>query len=235
MNTEKKDQAFWDLCHANGLTKDDVWQQNQSKKWIIGRTGIEKIQGKNNIQISLGVEAAGLEFAIVKATATRTFKEEGAKTSKKISVETLASAQKANSKVSYYAELAEKRAKGRAVLMLMGFYALGVYGEDEAEEFARSVEQPEAKRATPGKPEVEVIGRVMVHPAASVGADPNAEAEAEDFLAKATILDLIKEAETLEELQGIWIGEAKSWQKDVDVFAAKEQRKEHLSKNQTLR
>ncbi|WP_375436649.1 hypothetical protein [uncultured Hymenobacter sp.] len=239
--TAKKDEDFWALCHANGLTQADVWQQNQSKKWIIGRTGIEKIQGKNNIHISLNVEAAGLDFAIVKATASRTVKPEGAKAAKKISVETLGSAQKSNSKVTYYAELAEKRAKGRAVLMLLGFYKLGVYGEDEADEFARPADQPpaaapvptpEPRPSPPAAPEP--APPASVAPAPYVTPDQNGEAEAEEWLAKATVLSVIKEAETLEELQKIWVGEAKQLQKDVDVYAAKEARKKHLQDNQTL-
>ena len=34
-------------------------------------------------------------------------------------------------------EMAEKRAMSRAVLKLTGFYELGVFGEDESEEFKR--------------------------------------------------------------------------------------------------
>jgi hypothetical protein len=175
MNTEKKDQAFWDLCQANGLTKDDVWPASQNKKWIVSRTGIEKIQALNNIQIAIGVEAAALDFAIVKATATRTVKLEGRVTGKKFSVETLASAQKANSKDCYYAELAEKRAKARAVLMLMGFSALEAYGEDDVEDPKRPTEQQPAQPATPGKPEPEVVvlGRVSVHQEAPTTAAPS--------------------------------------------------------------
>ena len=34
-------------------------------------------------------------------------------------------------------EMAEKRAMSRAVLKLAGFYALGVFGEDESESFKK--------------------------------------------------------------------------------------------------
>jgi hypothetical protein len=37
----------------------------------------------------------------------------------------------------YVMEMAEKRAMSRAVLKLTGFYELGVFGEDEAEEFKK--------------------------------------------------------------------------------------------------
>ena len=37
----------------------------------------------------------------------------------------------------YVMEMAEKRAMSRAILKLTGFYQLGVFGEDEAEDFKR--------------------------------------------------------------------------------------------------
>ena len=38
-------------------------------------------------------------------------------------------------------EMAEKRAMSRAVLKLTGFYELGVFGEDEAEDFKKNNNQ----------------------------------------------------------------------------------------------
>jgi hypothetical protein len=132
--------AFKTLCRENGLDpRVDVWQHKQSGQWIIGRTGIEKIQGHNNIGIDLELCAAAADFAVVKSTATRTVKPEG-KAAKKLSIQSFGSANSKNSQVSYYAEMAEKRAKSRSILMLMGFYSLGVYGEDEADDFKRTAE-----------------------------------------------------------------------------------------------
>ena len=37
----------------------------------------------------------------------------------------------------YVAEMAEKRALSRAVLKLTGFYQLGVFGEDESDDFKK--------------------------------------------------------------------------------------------------
>ena len=37
-----------------------------------------------------------------------------------------------------FMEMAEKRAMSRAVLKLTGFYELGVFGEDEAEDFKKN-------------------------------------------------------------------------------------------------
>ena len=39
----------------------------------------------------------------------------------------------------YVAEMAEKRAMSRAVLKLTGFYELGVFGEDESDNFKKPI------------------------------------------------------------------------------------------------
>jgi len=43
----------------------------------------------------------------------------------------------ANTNSWYVMEMAEKRAMSRAVLKLTGFYELGVFSEDESEDFKR--------------------------------------------------------------------------------------------------
>ena len=43
-----------------------------------------------------------------------------------------------NTNTSYWLEMAEKRAMSRAVLKITGMYELGVFGEDEAEDFKRN-------------------------------------------------------------------------------------------------
>ncbi|MGY3091106.1 hypothetical protein ACVWYF_004170 [Hymenobacter sp. UYAg731] len=127
--------AFQAMCRENELDpKADVWQQPQSGIWIIARTGIEKIQYKNNIAVAFQMEVCQPDYACVKATATRVLDGKGA-TAKKLVTESFGSAVPGNCKVNYYAEMAEKRALSRAVLKNMGFYALAqAYGGDEAEE-----------------------------------------------------------------------------------------------------
>jgi hypothetical protein len=91
--TPEQYTAFQELCRQNGLDpRADVWQHKQSGQWIIARTGIEKIQGHNNIGIDLDLCAAAADFAVVKATATRTVKAEGSKVAKKLSIQSLGSA-----------------------------------------------------------------------------------------------------------------------------------------------
>tara|TARA_R100001015_G_C4633144_1_gene197686 strand:- start:2665 stop:3048 length:384 start_codon:yes stop_codon:yes gene_type:complete len=114
-----------------GLTPDDIFKHQHYL--IITRSGIEKIQAIEKINIWYEVVKCEKDFAGVKATATK----EGN------TLETFGSALKGDFKngntMSWYVlEMAEKRAMSRAVLKMTGFYELGVFGEDEAEDFKRS-------------------------------------------------------------------------------------------------
>ncbi|TGE22799.1 hypothetical protein [Hymenobacter metallicola] len=176
MQTKEQLETFRNLCKANGLGKTDVWQHKQSGNWIIGRAGIEKIQGLNNIQIGIELAAAGVDFAVVKASAARTVER------KKIKVESLGSANAKNSQVSYYAEMAEKRAKSRSILMLMGFYELGVYGEEESDEFKQSknVGAPtldDVEAAPTARPIQPAAAPVATPPASTTPTQPAAPAQ----------------------------------------------------------
>ena len=101
---------------------------------ILTRSAIAKIQAKENIDIHYDVIKSEPNFASVKATATKDNKK----------IETFGSALKGagfkdgNTNTWYTMEMAEKRAMSRAVLKLTGFYELGVFGEDEAEDFKKS-------------------------------------------------------------------------------------------------
>lgn len=114
------------------LTKDDVFKHQHYI--IITRSGIEKIQAIENIKIYFDVVKCETNFAGVKATATK----DGTY------IETFGSALKGNSfkdgntNSHYVLEMAEKRALSRAVLKMTGFYELGVFGEDEADEFKKN-------------------------------------------------------------------------------------------------
>lgn len=166
MQTPEQVSEFRKLCTVHGLGESDVWQDKPSGNWIMSRTGAEKVQGHNNIQVDFEVCAAAIDYAIVKATASRTVKPEG-KPAKKISVQTLGSANPKNCPLSsYYAEMAEERALVRSVLKIMGLSKLGVYSEQDAQDFTPAQEIAPAPAALPGKSEVEVIGPVSVTPTA---------------------------------------------------------------------
>ena len=126
------------------LTESDVFKHKHYL--IITRKGIDKIQAKEKIFISYEAVKTEPEFCVVKAMAS---KEEA-------TIETFGSAkyggkewdatardgkgawnEKGNTTTWYVMEMAEKRAMSRAVLKLTGFYELGVFGEDESEDFKR--------------------------------------------------------------------------------------------------
>tara|TARA_R110002110_G_scaffold252455_1_gene468322 strand:- start:29 stop:433 length:405 start_codon:yes stop_codon:yes gene_type:complete len=118
-----------------GLTKDDVFKHQHFL--IITRSGIEKIQAIEGIFISYDVIKCEPNFAVIHANATKDTH----------TIETFGSALKGegykdgNTNSWYVMEMAEKRAMSRAVLKLTGFYELGVFSEDESEDFKKSNNQ----------------------------------------------------------------------------------------------
>ena len=131
MNIEK----LKELYKYYELTKDDVYKHQHFV--IITRQGIEKIQAKENMAVNFEVIKCETNFAVVKAYAKIQFKEDAQ------TIETFGSALKGlsfkdgNCNSWYVMEMAEKRALSRAVLKLAGFYELGVFGEDESDDFKR--------------------------------------------------------------------------------------------------
>ena len=127
MNKEK----IAELYKKYDLTKDDVFKHQHYL--IITRTGIEKIQAKEQIFITYRTEKVEKDFACVLAIAEK----DG------VRMESYGSAVKGqdfksgNTTTWYVTEMAEKRAMSRVVLKLTGFYALGFYSEDESEDFKR--------------------------------------------------------------------------------------------------
>ena len=120
-----------ELVQDNGLvTEENLFELKFGSRstWIIKRTGIEKIQYNNDIQVKFDAVVTDRDFAVIKATAS--------KDNWNGSIETYGSAWlEKNSKNNYMAEMAEKRALARAVLKICGAYKHGVYGEDEADDF----------------------------------------------------------------------------------------------------
>ena len=124
------------------LTRDDVFKHQHYI--IITRSGIEKIQAIENISIHYDIVTCETNFAAVKAIASILIGANDFEDAREITTQTFGSALKGNSfkdgntNTWYVLEMAEKRAMSRAVLKLTGFYKLGVFGEDEAEDFKNS-------------------------------------------------------------------------------------------------
>lgn len=110
-----------EIFEANNLTPSDVFQHKHYV--IITRTGIEKIQANNGIQVEYEVIKMDRDFVVLKAKAMM---DEGA-----VYVETFGEAGPENCRNAYYVATAEKRALSRAVLKCIGLYKHSVFGEDE--------------------------------------------------------------------------------------------------------
>ena len=132
-----KSEFLNQLVKDNGLDpKEDIFEMplGGKKVAIITRTGIEKIQYNNDIEVKFNAEVLQEHFAVMKATAyTKPIGSNG-----QYHIETYGSAlmgQGGNCRSNYVAEMAEKRALARAVLKLSGAYKHGVYAEDESDDF----------------------------------------------------------------------------------------------------
>ena len=117
----KEEKAFMNgLFNQYGLSMEDIFKHQHFV--IIKRQGIEKIMAKSGITVQYNVEGCGPQYAAVKCEAKNLSGQ---------SITTFGSACPENCRSPYYLEMAEKRAKSRAILMLCGLYANGVYSEAE--------------------------------------------------------------------------------------------------------
>lgn len=111
------------------LTKEEVFKHQHYV--IINRQGIEKIQAKEGIRAAYTVIKCETNFAVVKASDGKGLETFG-------SALKGASHKDGNCNTWYVMEMAEKRALSRLVLKSTGFYELGVFGEDESEDFKQN-------------------------------------------------------------------------------------------------
>lgn len=125
MSTLTKNEMLRELYTKYGLHQEDTFKSPQG--WtIITRSGIDKIQATADINIDYEVvEYTPGESAAVKAVGQ--FEDKV--------ITTFGEASPKNCRQSYVLAMAEKRAMSRIVLKLTGFYALGVFGQDESEDF----------------------------------------------------------------------------------------------------
>ena len=111
---------------------EDIFKLQHGKKVtpIITKTGIQKIAAMEKYSYDFEVVSVGSDYCAVKCTVTK----DGS-----ILASSFGSAAKCNVKnpTRYYLEMAEKRAKARAVLIAIGAHGY-MYSEDEADEFKQS-------------------------------------------------------------------------------------------------
>ena len=128
---ETKKDILNRLFKENNLTEEDVFKHKFYN--IITRSGIDKIQAVNNIDITydLMYNSNDLKYIIIKATGRMGDQV----------IETFGECSPQNNQNSYGVAIDEKRAMSRAVLKLAGFYQHQVFGEDESDAFKRSNNQ----------------------------------------------------------------------------------------------
>jgi hypothetical protein len=117
--SEDQKKSMRELFEENNLSKDDVFTHKHYV--IITRSGIEKIQATQNIEVQYDVIKMDRDFVVLKAIAS----------SGDRIVETFGEAGPENCRNAYYVATAEKRALSRAVLKIVGLYKHRVFGEDE--------------------------------------------------------------------------------------------------------
>ena len=133
-----KQERLNNLYTKYGLGKEDVFKSPQG--WtIITRSGIDKIQANANITINYDVVSYDLENVIIKAIGSLEDQ----------TIESFGESSPKNTRNSYPVAMAEKRAMSRVVLKLSGFYAEGVFGEDEADDFSAEVKRMKKEQAKP--------------------------------------------------------------------------------------
>jgi len=126
-----KKEFLSELVKDNDLNlEEDIFRMPLGGKQvaIITRTGIEKIQYNNGIDVKFTTIVVERDFVAVKAVATIG----------DVTMETFGSAlygQGGNCRSNYVMEMAEKRALARVVLKAVGAYKFGVFGEDESDDF----------------------------------------------------------------------------------------------------
>ena len=115
------------LFIENNLTKEDVFKHKFYT--IITRSGIDKIQAVQGIEIQYEIVnlSDDHKHCLIKALG---------KKGDKI-IQTFGECSPQNNSNAYPVSMAEKRAMSRIVLKLAGFYELGVFGEDESDDFKK--------------------------------------------------------------------------------------------------
>tara|TARA_R110002020_G_scaffold358437_6_gene570748 strand:- start:1059 stop:1451 length:393 start_codon:yes stop_codon:yes gene_type:complete len=125
---ETKKDILRRLFIENNLVKENVFKH--AHYTIITRAGIDKIQAAQKITISYELINLSNDHShcLIKATG---------KMGDNV-IETFGEAAPKNNKNAYVVSMAEKRAMSRCVLKLAGFYELGIFSEDESDDFKRS-------------------------------------------------------------------------------------------------
>jgi len=133
MNQTQKER-LQHLAKENGLNKDHFFKSPQGFV-IITRQGIERIQAQRGIRVTYDVVSLSddLKHVVIKATG-----EMARPDGLPVTMETFGESAPDNTRQKYPVAMAEKRALARCILKISGMYELGVFSEDESDDFKRA-------------------------------------------------------------------------------------------------
>ena len=133
MNTDKLKEIY----SKYRLDKEDIFQLKfgNKKKYIVCRSGIEKIKAILNIEVKYTIEKVSDDHksCIILATGCIFKIDDRGQKVPNLMAQSFGEVSPQNNTNSYSICMAEKRALSRIVLKMSGLF--GMYGEDEAEEF----------------------------------------------------------------------------------------------------
>lgn len=145
--TASLDPRIEAVREAYGLDRDDFWQIPQNKQWVCKHAALEVVATKANVEWDLPqVIQADTANGIAVIVAS-------GKMGKRVEWAT-GEANPKNNKNSYPWAMAEKRAKDRVVLKLVGIHGL-VYSEDEADDFKSAETRTTDRRSEVGRQEAD--------------------------------------------------------------------------------
>lgn len=150
----KLDPRIEAVRDAYGLNTDDFWQIPQNKQWVCKHAALEIVATKAKVewsapQIIQADTAGGIAVMVVSG-----------KMGERVEWSTGEASPK-NNKNSYPWAMAEKRAKDRVVLKLVGIHGL-VYSEDEADDFKQQKEPQKPVSSAEQKRGLEEIERDLL-------------------------------------------------------------------------
>tara|TARA_Y100000593_G_scaffold93963_1_gene190818 strand:+ start:692 stop:1093 length:402 start_codon:yes stop_codon:yes gene_type:complete len=133
MNNEKLKEIY----NKFNLDKEDIFKLKfgNSNKYIICRTGIEKIQAQMKIEVKFEIQKISDDFKSCIILGTGIIMGEDKRPI--VGCQSFGEVSPANNKNNFPICMAEKRALARIVIKMSGLANYGVYGEDEAEDFKK--------------------------------------------------------------------------------------------------
>ena len=120
------------LFKKYNMVSEDYFRHPSFNFTILTRSGIEKVQAGEKINITYDVINVDIDNVVIKATATKDGQI----------MESFGEASPKNCKNPYPIAVAEKRAMARAVLKLTGAYSQGLKYEEESDDFKKPKEAP---------------------------------------------------------------------------------------------